>query len=188
MSAASPLPLPPVSKPTPGGRLIVPASSSTSIRRHSASARGRAGRRSRSERERIGQGAPDPRLRGTPRIPPRRSRRAGWDRPGRRSSRPPTAPRRTARRSSSDAGTSGRGSSLSAVSSLSRRKRESAASNRAMNMSALLRGERGGRRAGQWLPDDQANLAAHGIEGEVVDAHDEEVATGGDGATAPDDE
>ena len=105
MSAASPLPLPPVSKATPGGRRMVPASSSTSICRHSASARARR-TALRGERQRIGEGNRLARRRGTARSPPRRSRRAGSDRPGRRSSPPPRGPARTARRSSGEAGTS----------------------------------------------------------------------------------
>ena len=45
-----------------------------------------------------------------------------------------------------------------------------------------------GRRAGKRLPDQQANLAAHRIECEVVEAHDEEVVTGAGAAADPEDE
>ena len=43
-------------------------------------------------------------------------------------------------------------------------------------------------RAGKRLPDQQANLAAHRIECEVVEAHDEEVVTGAGAAADPEDE
>ena len=138
MSAARPLPVPPVSKRTPGGRTTAPASSSTA--------------NSRQRRRRVGARRP-PRRRLGERLAQRRAGHAGARGDvagaldladqgrvdeaaaalGGRRSRP-----RPRARISAEAGTRSRGSALSAQSSLSGLKRESVASNSSTKLPRLL--------------------------------------------------
>ncbi len=129
MSAARPLPVPPVSKRRPGGRTTSPACSSTANRRHGCEGSGRAGRRGGASASASASGSPaiPARERGSParldltdqgRVDEAAGALGG--RRGRRRPRGAAAPRR---------GPVGGGSALRAQSSLSGRKRERAASN-----------------------------------------------------------
>ena len=51
-----------------------------------------------------------------------------------------------------------------------------------------LRRIAGGGRTGQGLADEHPDLAAHRVEGDVVQGHDDEVVTGAGAATDPEDE
>ena len=126
-SAAWPLPEPPRSSRSPGGRSIVPQPSSTS---HLAPASRRIGRARRGRGPDAGASGPAgalaPRTSGGSRRP--RARRAGTDRPARRCGAPPRARRARRRAAVGDAGTAARGSAFRAHSSDPGRKREAQAS------------------------------------------------------------
>ena len=77
----------------------------------------------------------------------------------------------TAVRSSSEAGTRSRGSAFSAHSSLSGLKRESASSNSTTNCLACSAAAGAGSHSRAGLADQQADVAAHRIEDDVVLAH-----------------
>ena len=103
-----------------------------------------------------------------------RSPRPGSGRPGRRCARAAASPALTAVRSSSEAGTRSRGSAFSAHSSLSGLKRDSAASNSTTNCLRLLGRRRCRSHSRPRLADQQAHVAAHRIEDDVVLAHGQE--------------
>ena len=114
------------------------------------------------------------RRRARRRSRPTRSRatRVGSTSPSLRSAA--ASPAFTAVRSSSEAGTRSRRSALSAQSSLSGLKRESAASNSTMNRRACSAAVGGRGHPGPRLADQQPDVAAHRVEGDVVFAHDQD--------------